>query len=72
MLQRKLISQFDWGLFLLTLMVPLTGLVVLYSAGYDPDLEVQPVNWLPIVIKSQVFLKQFIFLGAVLVLPPGR
>lgn len=56
-------AQFDWGLFALTFLAPLFGLIVLYSAGYDPEIERTLFNWLPIVIQSKVFTKQLVFLG---------
>ena len=37
---RRLLSHFDWTLFYLVLLISLCGLVVLYSAGYHPDSEV--------------------------------
>ncbi len=66
-IDRRLISHFDWGLFLSALAVPVFGLLVLYSAGYDPDLSLQLVSWLDLEVQSRVVLKQFAFLGIGLV-----
>lgn len=68
LIDRRLIAHFDWGLLSAALLVPLFGLIVLYSAGYDPDVAYTPINWLPLVLHSQAFAKQFVFLGAGLAL----
>ncbi len=60
-IDRRLISNFDWPLFLSTLLIPFLGLIVLYSAGYDPDSS-QFKTFL-FSIQSPVFVKQLVFLG---------
>jgi len=60
---RRVVAHFDWGLLGLTFILPLIGLLVLYSAGYDPEVNRVLFNWLPIVIRSNAFFKQLIFLG---------
>jgi rod shape determining protein RodA len=61
-IDRRMIRHFDWGLFFACLAVPLFGLTVLYSAGYDPDASITG-GFLPFAIQSQPFLKQSIFFG---------
>jgi rod shape determining protein RodA len=75
LIDRRLISHFDFALLALTLFIPCLGLVVLYSAGYDSDWVRSIFYW---EIHSQAFLKQLIFLAVgILVLlvgvtlPPG-
>lgn len=60
---RRLIGQFDWVLLVLTLLIPVAGLVVLYSAGFDPDARTLTWNWFPIVLHDTAFGRQVIFLG---------
>lgn len=38
-IDRRVFSNFDWGLIIYVLVLGLIGLVVLGSAGYDPDLD---------------------------------
>ncbi|MDC0358546.1 rod shape-determining protein RodA [Oligoflexia bacterium] len=64
---RRVIAHFDWGLLLLTLILPTIGLAVLYSAGYDPEVNRVLFNWLPIVVKSNAFFKQLMYFGCGLV-----
>lgn len=65
-LDRRAFRNFDWVLCAFGFLLPCLGLVVLYSAGYDPDFSrALPVT--DIEIKSQVFLKQALFLGVGLI-----
>jgi rod shape determining protein RodA len=59
---RRTLISFDWGLFLSLMIVPAIGLVVLFSAGYDPDASRPYFSWLPSWVKSQAFVKQSIFI----------
>lgn len=61
-IDRKLVSHFDWVLFGFSLLIPLLSLVVLYSAGYDPNKLQQAFSWLPLEVHSPTFLKQVIFI----------
>jgi len=54
-------DRFDLGLIFACILLPLAGLLVLYSAGFDPDLENLFWDWLPFKIQSLAFYKQFIF-----------
>lgn len=69
-MNRRFFKIVDWGLLGITLIIPLLGLVVLYSAGYDPDGSNPLFGY--IEIHSFVFLKQFVFiLGGLFVLAIG-
>jgi rod shape determining protein RodA len=77
-IDRRLVQNFDWVLLGLGLAIPLLGLVVLYSAGYDADAVGQLLWPTAFELKSQVFVKQAIYLGVgaaglalVLLMPPG-
>lgn len=77
-IDRRLVQNFDWVLLGLGLAIPLLGLIVLYSAGYDADAVGQLLWPTSIELKSQVFVKQAVYLGAgilglaaVLLVPPG-
>lgn len=61
-LDRRFLSSFDWVLCALALSVPALGLLVLYSAGYNPDLEIES-TWFPELFKSPTFIKQSVYLG---------
>jgi rod shape determining protein RodA len=61
-IDRRLLAHFDWGLFTLTMFIPLCGLAVLYSAGYDPDSPVNLFGWVSVEFGSAACLKQGIYL----------
>jgi len=63
-IDRRLFSHFDFLLLALSLLLPILGLIVLYSAGHDAGYA-KTFTWPPITIHSQAFLRQavFIFLG---------
>jgi rod shape determining protein RodA len=63
-IDRGLLSHFDWVLLSLTLAIPLVGLVVLYSAGYDPEFAVDFLGWLNVQFHSPACFKQGIYLLA--------
>jgi rod shape determining protein RodA len=54
--------KIDWMLFFSMMCIPILGLIVLYSAGYDPDITKPYISFLP-VIKSIPFLKQLLFIS---------
>lgn len=60
----RYLSHVDWALIFSTCAIPLCGLIVLYSAGYDPESEGVSIDWLGLTIQSSAFLKQLVFLGA--------
>lgn len=62
LIDRRFLAHFDWPLFILTLAVPSFGLIVLYSAGYDPDKVYLNLEWLGVEIHSAAFVKQILFL----------
>jgi rod shape determining protein RodA len=61
-IDRRMLAHFDWTLLGLTYLIPLLGLVVLYSAGWDADTNDILFHWLPGNIQSIPFEKQFFFL----------
>jgi len=64
---RRLVRHFDWGVFVLAMLIPLAGVVVLYSAGYDTDGRFPWIPGLIEYIPSPALLKQGTFLLASLV-----
>ena len=66
-IDRRRLTHFDWLLFALTTFIPLVGLVVLYSAGYDPDFAVDFLGWLNVEFRSPACFKQAVYLLAGLV-----
>ncbi len=63
LIDRRFFANFDWALFVLVFLIPCFGLVVLYSAGYDPDRTYLQIGWLGGGIHSLAFLKQAVFLS---------
>lgn len=77
LIDRRYIGHFDYLLLALLLSVPALGLIVLYSAGYDPEGRVVEFSWFPMRIESFAFAKQICFLflglfvgGIILAIPP--
>jgi rod shape determining protein RodA len=64
---KHLFQHFDWGLFALTFVIPMCGLLVLYSAGYDPDGEVRLFGLVSVKFASAACLKQAVFFTAGLI-----
>lgn len=60
LIDRRLFHHFDWTLLWSALLLPLCGLVVLYSAGYNPDYVGLSLG--PIAIKSAAFQKQLTYI----------
>lgn len=50
--------KLDWGLFALIMIIPIAGLITLYSAGYSGDYSFKILRWSLLEIKSGPFLKQ--------------
>jgi rod shape determining protein RodA len=67
LIDRRLVAHFDWGLLIATLLIPCLGVIVLYSAGFDPDSRTRLFSWLPEYLNSTVVIKQVVFLGAGLI-----
>jgi len=60
LIDRRALRNFDWILLSLAALLPLCGLIVLFSAGYEPDSE--PIlNIFGLKIQSQAFAKQALF-----------
>ncbi len=66
-IDRRSIAHFDWVLLIAGCLIPCLGLVVLYSAGYDPDSAGISLGFLPWKIQSTAFVKQLLFLSVGLV-----
>jgi rod shape determining protein RodA len=62
LIDRRFFASFDWSLFILIFLIPCFGLIVLYSAGYDPDRTYFKISWLGDGIHSLAFIKQSLFL----------
>ncbi|NLF25228.1 MAG: FtsW/RodA/SpoVE family cell cycle protein, partial [Deltaproteobacteria bacterium] len=62
-IDRRWLSQFDWILLGLCYLIPVLGLVTLYSAGYDAESSGFSLSWIPLAIRSQTFVKQLLFLS---------
>ena len=62
LIDRRLVAQFDFLLMGLALIIPLAGLVVLYSAGYDAGEEGAVSAWLPWLARSPAFSRQLLFI----------
>lgn len=63
-IDRRLLTNFDWSLFLFTLIIPIVGLLILYSAGYDPDSSLEFLGWFKLDLHSAAFAKQALYLVA--------
>ena len=61
-LDRRLLSNFDWSLAAFTLVIPLFGLMVLFSAGYDAEGSVDLFGLLTVNFPSAACLKQATYL----------
>lgn len=62
LIDRRVLSQFDYQLLVLCILIPCFGLVVLFSAGYDETRPVQLFSWMR-EIPSEAFARQLTFLG---------
>lgn len=62
-IDRRLVAQFDWLLFALTLAIPLVGLVVLYSAGFEPEGRPFQLPFITIEVMSPATYKQIVNIG---------
>lgn len=62
-IDRRVFQFFDYWLLLATLLIPIVALVVLYSAGFDPNFEGSNFGGFTAPVQSLPFLKQLAFLG---------
>jgi rod shape determining protein RodA len=69
-LDRRLLSHFDWSLAAFTLIIPLFGLIVLFSAGYDAEGAVDLFGLFTVNFPSAACLKQatYLLVGLVVML----
>ncbi|MBX7138486.1 MAG: rod shape-determining protein RodA [Oligoflexia bacterium] len=67
---RRILRYFDWGLLGLCLAITLCGLLVLYSAGYDPDNAQKIFPFTPFRSNAAPFYRQgfFILVGLIMML----
>ena len=61
---RRVLSHVDWALMGVTLLLLSCGLVVLYSAGYDPDSAVNLFGVATVDFPSAACLKQLVYVAA--------
>jgi rod shape determining protein RodA len=61
-IDRRFFAHFDWTLTMFSLVIPLLGLVVLFSAGYDADSAVNLFGFFSVNFPSAACLKQGIYL----------
>lgn len=61
-IDRRIFLHIDWVLLGLSFLIPALGLIVLYSAGFDPDSESVLSTWLPFIFQSPTCAKQAAFL----------
>jgi rod shape determining protein RodA len=66
-IDRRLFLHFDWALLAFTFFIPLCGLVVLYSAGYDEDAVVDLFGFISVPFASAACLKQLVYFAIGLV-----
>jgi rod shape determining protein RodA len=62
MLDRRLLQKIDWMLLASVLSVPLIGLIVLFSAGYNHSSDLPITDISSLYLKSPSFSKQLMFL----------
>ena len=63
-LDKRAFAHFDWGLAIFTLVIPLFGLIVLFSAGYDAEGIVNLFGFVNVNFPSAACLKQAVYLFA--------
>ena len=64
---RRMAAHIDWLLMLITLVICAAGLLVLYSAGYDPETGVDLFGFASVDFASAACLKQALYVVAGLV-----
>lgn len=75
---RRILQHFDWVMLSLVLILPLLGLLVLYSAGYDPDGRgvtlfgmIGPLQSVPFAKQTIFFLAGIVSVAVALLIPPA-
>ncbi len=70
--ERRIFANFDWTLAIFSVVIPLLGLIVLFSAGYDADSSVDLFGLITVNFPSAACLKQGVyFLAGLLVMAIG-
>jgi rod shape determining protein RodA len=59
---RRFFANFDWTLAMFSMVIPLFGLIVLFSAGYDADSPVDLFGLVTVNFPSAACLKQCVYL----------
>jgi len=69
-IDRRFLAHFDWVLALFSIVIPMLGLIVLFSAGYDADATVDLFGLFKVNFPSAACLKQatYLFIGLVVML----
>ena len=69
-LDRRFLSHFDWSLAAFTVIIPVFGLIVLFSAGYDAEGAVDLFGLFTVNFPSAACLKQgtYLLVGLVVML----
>ncbi len=62
-IDRQIFREFDWILFGLAFFIPLCGLIVLYSAGYEPEGADVKLFSMTFNVTSPAMSRQIAFLG---------
>lgn len=62
-IQSRLLRRVDWWLLVFALGIPMLGLFILYSAGYDPDARPMRIGVFEFQFASATCLKQALYLG---------
>jgi rod shape determining protein RodA len=61
-IDRRILRSLDLPLLLTAISIPTLGLIVLYSAAYDPDGTDLVLGFIPRFVPSPAFIKQIIFI----------
>ena len=61
-MDRRFFAHFDWTLAMFSIVIPLLGLIVLFSAGYDADSSVDLFGFVAVNFPSAACLKQGVYL----------
>jgi rod shape determining protein RodA len=63
LVDRRIFKYFNYHLLGIVALILICGLIILYSAGYNPDAPGVPLGPFSINVKSAAFAKQFAFFG---------
>ena len=63
----KILNKIDWNLLFATFLIPVLGLIILYSAGFNHDIDFSNATFFQKAFASKVCFKQLVFMLAGLV-----